>query len=661
MEDMASGNHCTVTEFFLAGLSEKPDPQMPLFLLFLVIYVITVAGNIGMVTLIVLSSHLHTPMYYFLSSLSFIDFCQSTVVTPKMLMGFVTEKNLISYPGCLTQLYFFIIFAIAECYTLAAMAYDRYAAICNPLLYNATMSVQIYSSMIAGVYIFGILCASLHIGFMIRIQFCELAVINHYFCDLFPLLKLTRSNIYINELLILFLGTLNIFLPILTVIASYIFIIASILRIRSTEGRTKAFSTCSSHILAVVIFFGSLAFMYLQPSSVNSMDQGKISSVFYTIVVPMLNPLIYSLRNKDVIVALKKILDRKLSILEVVGWCVSFVSSVGREYLKKSMLFRMIELRIGTENMATGNHCTVTEFFLAGLSEKPELQMPLFLLFLGIYVITVAGNLGMVTLIVLSSHLHNPMYYFLSSLSFIDFCQSTIVTPKMLVSFVTERNLISYHVCTTQLYFFIIFDIAECYTLAAMAYDRYVAICNPLLYNITMSYQTYSTLISGVYIFSILCSSIHTGFMIKIRFCKLDVINHYFCDLLPLLKLACSDTYINELLILFLSTLNIFLPVLIVITSYIFIIASILRIRSIESRTKAFTTCSSHILAVVIFFGSLAFMYLQPSSVNSMDQGKISSVFYTIVVPMLNPLIYSLRNKDVSVALKKILERKTLI
>ncbi|KAH0515427.1 Olfactory receptor 1537 [Microtus ochrogaster] len=302
-----------------------------------------------------------------------------------------------------------------------------------------------------------------------------------------------------------------------------------------------------------------------------------------------------------------------------------------------------------------------SEFFLAGLSEKPELQMPLFLLFSGIYVFTVAGNLGMMTLIVLSSHLHNPMYYFLSSLSFIDFCQSTVVTPKMLVGFLTEKNLISFPGCMTQLYFFIIFGIAECYTLAVMAYDHYVAICKPLLYTVTMSYQICSFLISGVYIFGVLSASVHIGFLIRIQFCKLDEINHYFCDILPILKLACSNTYINELLILLFGILNVFLPILTIITSYIFIIDSILSLQSTEGRFKAFSTCSSHISAVAIYFGSVAFMYLQPSSVNSMDQGKVSSMFYTTVVPMLNPLIYSLRNKDVSVALKKILQRKTFM
>ncbi|KAM5185206.1 olfactory receptor 8G1-like [Callospermophilus lateralis] len=311
--------------------------------------------------------------------------------------------------------------------------------------------------------------------------------------------------------------------------------------------------------------------------------------------------------------------------------------------------------------MAAGNHSRVTEFILAGLSEKPELQLPLFLLFLGIYMFTLLGNLGMVTLIGLSSHLHTPMYFLLSSLSLIDLCHSTVITPKMLVNFVTEKNVISYPECMTQLYFFLLFAVAECYMLAAMAYDRYVAICSPLLYHVIMSSQTCLSLILGVYIIGVVCASAHTGCMIRIQFCKFDVINHYFCDLLPLLKLSCSSTYVNEVLILFFGTFNIFVPILMIFGSYIFIIASILRIRSNEGRAKAFSTCSSHIVAIAVFFGSLAFMYLQPSSVSSMDQGKVSSVFYTTVVPMLNPLIYSLRNKDVNVALKKMLHRKTFL
>ncbi|XP_074043800.1 LOW QUALITY PROTEIN: olfactory receptor 8G50-like [Macrotis lagotis] len=307
--------------------------------------------------------------------------------------------------------------------------------------------------------------------------------------------------------------------------------------------------------------------------------------------------------------------------------------------------------------MGTGNHSAVTEFIIAGLTDRPELQVPLFLLFLGIYMITMIGNLGMIILIVFSSHLHTPMYYFLSCLSFIDLCHSTVITPKMLVNFVSEKNIITYPECMTQLYFFLMFIISECHMLAVMAYDRYVAICSPLLYNVIMSYQLCSWLVGGVGALAVVGATVHTGCMLRVDFCKDNIVNNFFCDVLPLLKLSCISTYINEVVLLALSSFNLFVPTLTILSSYIFILFSILRIQSTTGRSKAFSTCSSHIMAVSLFFGSTAFMYLQPSS-NSMDQGKVSSVFYTIVIPMLNPLIYSLRNKDVKVALKKILEKK---
>ncbi|XP_028611616.1 olfactory receptor 150-like [Grammomys surdaster] len=308
--------------------------------------------------------------------------------------------------------------------------------------------------------------------------------------------------------------------------------------------------------------------------------------------------------------------------------------------------------------MAEGNYSIVTEFVLTGLTEKPGLQLLLFFLFLGIYVVTVLGNLGMIMLILLSSHLHTPMYFFLSNLSFVDLCQSSVIMPKMLEKFVMVRSVISYAECMAQFYLFDVFAVSECHMLAVMAYDRYVAICNPLLYNVTMSYTVCSWMVVGVYSVGLICATGETACLLRLLFCKADVINHYFCDLLPLLEQSCSSTFSNEILALSFSSFNIIVPTLTILSSYIFIIASILRIPSTEGRSKAFSTCSSHILAVAVFFGSLTFMYLQPSSVSSMDQGKVSSVFYTIVVPLLNPLIYSLRNKDVKVALYKIVGRR---
>ncbi|XP_006742209.1 olfactory receptor 147-like [Leptonychotes weddellii] len=309
---MVPGNASFVTEFILMGLTDVPDLQLPLFCLFLVMYVVTVLGNLCLINLIGLNSHLHTPMYFFLFNLSFIDLCYSSVFTPKMLINFLSRKNIISYLGCMTQLYFFCFFAISECYVLMSMAYDRYVAICNPLLYNVVMSPKVCSSLMLGSYLMAFSGAMAHTGCMLRLTFCDVNTINHYFCDILPLLQLSCMSTYVNELVVFIVAGINVIVPSVTIFVSYGFILSSILSISSTEGRSKAFSTCSSHIVAVSLFFGSAAFVYLKPSSAGSMDEGKISSVFYTNVVPMMNPFIYSLRNKDVKIALRKTVSRRV-------------------------------------------------------------------------------------------------------------------------------------------------------------------------------------------------------------------------------------------------------------------------------------------------------------------------------------------------------------
>ncbi|XP_037697754.1 olfactory receptor 8B3-like [Choloepus didactylus] len=308
---MATENFSFVTEFILVGITDHSDLQLPLFFLFLAMYIITVLGNLGLITLIGLNSHLHTPMYFFLFNLSFIDLCYSSVFTPKMLIKFLSKKNIISYQGCMAQLYFFCFFAISECYVLTSMAYDRYVAICNPLLYNIAMSPKVCSKLMFGSYLMAFSGAMAHTGCMLRLTFCDANIINHYCCDILPLLQLSCTSTYVNELVVFIVCGINIIVPSLTIFLSYGFILSSILHINSTEGKFKAFSTCSSHIIAILLFFGSCAFMYLQPSSAASMDKGIISSIIYTNVVPMMNPLIYSLRNKDVKFALRKTMHRR--------------------------------------------------------------------------------------------------------------------------------------------------------------------------------------------------------------------------------------------------------------------------------------------------------------------------------------------------------------
>uniref|UniRef100_A0A8D2BH37 Olfactory receptor n=1 Tax=Sus scrofa TaxID=9823 RepID=A0A8D2BH37_PIG len=309
---MEAENCTRFTEFTFLGLSSRQDVQQGLFVLFLLVYGITVVANLGMILLIQMDPRLHTPMYYFLSDLSFCDVCYSSSVSPKMLADFLSEQKRIPYNLCAVQMYLFGTFADVECLMLAVMAYDRYVAICNPLLYTVAMSRRVCTQLVAIVYIEGLVDSAIHTCCTFRLSFCNSNIIEHFFCDFPPLLALSSSDTTINEIMLLISSCCVVGCSIITVLLSYSYILTTILRMNSAEGRRKAFSTCASHLTAVAVFHGTLLFMYFRPSSSYSMDTDKIASVFYTVVIPMLNPLIYSLRNKEVKGALKKTVSTKL-------------------------------------------------------------------------------------------------------------------------------------------------------------------------------------------------------------------------------------------------------------------------------------------------------------------------------------------------------------
>ncbi|XDB63749.1 PREDICTED: olfactory receptor 5L2-like [Capra hircus] len=304
-------------------------------------------------------------------------------------------------------------------------------------------------------------------------------------------------------------------------------------------------------------------------------------------------------------------------------------------------------------------NCTaVTGFILLGFSDAPELRVFLFLLFLSIYGVTVWGNLGMIALIQVSSGLHTPMYFFLSHLSFVDFCYSTTITPKMPANILKEDRAISFLECTVQFYLFCTFGVTEVVLLAVMAYDRFVAICDPLLYMVTMSRNLCVELVSCCYLSGTLCSVIRLCLALQIPSYRSNVINHFFCDLPPLLSLACSDVTVNQLVLYIVATFNEVITIVVILTSYLFILITILRMHSAEGRCKAFSTCASHLAAIAVLQGTILFIYCRPHSGNSMDTDKVATVFYTVVIPMVNPLVDSLRNKDLQEALRKVVSSK---
>lgn len=297
--------------FILLGFTDHPELQALLFVTFLGIYLTTLAWNLALIFLIRGDTHLHTPMYFFLSNLSFIDICYSSAVAPKMLTGFFWEQKTISFVGCAAQFFFFVGMGLSECLLLTAMAYDRYAAISRPLLYPAIMTQGLCTRMVAGAYVGGFLSSLIQASSVFRLHFCGPNIINHFFCDLPPVLALSCSDTFlsqvVNFLVVVTVGGTSF----LQLLISYGYIVSAVLKIPSAEGRWKAFNTCASHLMVVTLLFGTALFMYLRPSSTYSLGRDKVVSVFYSLVIPMLNPLIYSLRNKEIKDALWKVLERK--------------------------------------------------------------------------------------------------------------------------------------------------------------------------------------------------------------------------------------------------------------------------------------------------------------------------------------------------------------
>ncbi|XP_052051956.1 olfactory receptor 1361-like [Apodemus sylvaticus] len=312
---MSSINQSRISEFLLLGLSRQPQQQQQLlFLLFLIMYLATVLGNLLIILAISTDSHLHTPMYFFLSNLSFVDVCFSSTTVPKVLAIHILGNQSISFSGCLTQLYFLCVFAEMDNFLLAVMAYDRFVAICHPLYYTIKMTHQLCALLVIGSWLVANLYALLHTLLMAQLSFCGDNIIPHFFCDLTPLLKLSCSDTHLNELMTLTLGTVIMVIPFVCILISYFHITCAALSVSSSRRGWKSFSTCGSHLAVVCLFYGTIISLYFNPSFSHSPGRDMAAAMMFTVVTPMLNPFIYSLRNRDMKGALRKLFTMNLHL-----------------------------------------------------------------------------------------------------------------------------------------------------------------------------------------------------------------------------------------------------------------------------------------------------------------------------------------------------------
>ncbi|XP_067388323.1 olfactory receptor 10A7-like [Emydura macquarii macquarii] len=308
-------NQTSITKFLLLGFGNLHEAQILLFVLFLVIYLVSLAGNLLIVVLVVADHHLHTPMYFFLGNLSFLETCYTSVTAPRLLAGFLADDRTISFRDCITQLYFFSALACIECFLLAVMAYDRYLAICNPLSYMVVMNFRVCLQLVSASWMTGFSVSALAVGMVPQLSFCGPKEINNFFCDMEELFKLSCTKSTLAEMVTLVSCSLVSLVPFLFIVVSYVFILSAILQIASSTGRQKAFSTCASHLLVVSLYYGTIIIMYVAPSTEQSPGFHKALSLMYTVVTPMLNPIIYSLRNKEVKGAFRKVVLQNLGMI----------------------------------------------------------------------------------------------------------------------------------------------------------------------------------------------------------------------------------------------------------------------------------------------------------------------------------------------------------
>ncbi|KAM7150015.1 olfactory receptor 14L1-like [Macrochelys suwanniensis] len=625
-------NQTTVTEFLLLGFSDVRELQILHFVVFLIIYLAGLMGNLLIITAITLDHHLHTPMYFFLVNLSILDLGSISVTIPKSMANSLMNSRSISYSGCVTQIFLFVFFISADFALLTVMAYDRHIAICQPLHYERVMNRTACVQMAASAWISGILYSALHTGSTFVISFCGGNRVDQFFCEIPQLLKLACSDSDISETGFIVFGACLVLSCFVFIIVSYVQIFKAVLSIPSEQGRRKAFSTCIPHLTVVSLLICTGTVAYLKPTSGSATGLDLMMGVLYSVVPSVMNPIIYSMRNREVKGSLSKLIGCRL-------FSKNKMSIASHNVLRKKM----------------SNQTTVTEFLLLGFSDVKELQILYFMVFLMSYLAALMGNLLIITAVALDHHLHTPMYFFLVNLSILDLGYISVTIPKSMANFLMNTRSISYSGCITQVFLFLFFISADFALLTVMAYDRYVAICRPLHYEGVMNRIACVQMAAGAWISGILYSALHTASTFVISFCGGNRVDQFFCEIPQLLKLACSDSDIIETGALVFSACLVLSCFVFIIVSYVQIFKAVLRIPSEQGRRKAFSTCIPHLTVVSLFIFTGIVAYLKPSSSSASGLDLMMGVLYSVVPPMMNPIIYTMRNREVKGSLSKLI------
>ncbi|CAH2294670.1 olfactory receptor 6F1-like, partial [Pelobates cultripes] len=646
------------TQFFLLGFSSNPKIQSIIFVGLLLIYSLSVLGNLVIICATFVDQKLHIPMYMFLSSLAVTDICFMSSTVPKLLASLGAHNGYISQYNCLLQYFFYYSFGGTEFCSLALLSIDRYLAVCQPLRYNAIMTRHVCIRLIVGSWIFGFLECIPPLHAISQLQFCSRpSLIAHFFCDGAAILNVSCTDTRLAGVIVFATASFAIFSSLIPTLYSYSYILSAIFRISSSSGRIKTFSTCSSHLLVVSITYGSCIFIYVRPAGALSTSLDMTVAVFNSILSPVLNPFIYTLRNQMIKKTLKYFYITKTANL----WPVNCVL-----YIKKRESFT--EAAVYVDSICDLHFllracCTIMGgiFFLLSWGAHKESGTEDKSMLVESHPQGKSCRHGTHER---DQHPHKRpipvVVHFLQDLSIVDICFLSSTVPRLLASLATHNGHISLSSCLLQFFFYYSFGAIEFGSLAVLSIDRYLAICHPLRYSAVMTRHVCSRVILGVWIFGFLKFLPTFIFLLKLKFCgRPTIIKHFFCDGSALLNVSCSDTRLVGYIFLWTTIFGIVVSIIPTLLSYSFILSSIFKIATSSGRKKTFSTCSAHLLVVSMVYGSCIFIYIRPAGSTSSTLEMIVAVINSILNPLLNPYIYTLRNQMIKNTVKGLWLQKT--
>ncbi|KYO45352.1 olfactory receptor 1C1-like [Alligator mississippiensis] len=599
---MDRNNETSVLRFILLGLSECQDLQPLIFLGLLAVYLVNVVSNSLLLAVVWFDAQFSSPMYFLLGQLALVDMSFATITVPQALVHALTQHRDIPFTSCMAQMFLFLAAGNMESYLLAIMAYDRYVAICHPLHYTTVVTQPLCLKMVGASWVVVSLHALLHTVLASQIHYCS-NHLGHFFCDLPPLFRLSCTQPFLNEMVAFTEGPLEILSPLAFILTSYARIGATMFHLRSTSGLCKALSTCGSHLMVVILFYGTVVWLYFRPSSSYDLARDQQVALFYTVVAPALNPLIYSLRNKEV---------------PADSLCGTFSQLQDQ----------------------------------SSLSEHQDLQLLIFLGLLVIYLVNEFNNSLLLAMVWFDAKLRGLVYFLLGQLALVDTSFATIMVPQALVHPLTQCRNIPFTSCMTQMFLYLTVGAMESYLWAIMAYDCYVAICHPLHYTTVVTWPLYLKMVGASWVFISLHSLMHTILAARLHYCG-NHIGHFFCELPPLLHLSCTQNFLNEMMAFIEGSVVFPSPLAFTLTSYGCIANAMFCLLSTSYLHKALSTCGSNLTMVTLFYGTMAWLYFHPSSNYDLGHGQQVALSYNVVAPALNPIIYSLMNKKVMAALKR--------